>query len=185
MRVLLHICCGPCAIYPLTLLEDEGMDVTGYFFNPNIHPYQEFKRRLVALEQFSSTSGLSLLIEKQYGLREFLQKIVYHEEERCSICYLLRLERTAALAKEKGFDAFSTTLLYSKYQRHNTISDICTAISSKYNINFLYRDFRKGWQLGIDKSIEFNLYRQPYCGCIYSEQERYDKSFRNKKNTSI
>lgn len=185
MKVFLHICCGPCAIYPLTLLENEGMEVTGYFSNPNIHPYQEFKRRLVALEQFSSTCGLSLLVEKQYGLRDFLQNIVYHEEERCSICYLLRLEKTAALAKEKGFDAFSTTLLYSKYQRHNTISDICTTLSSKYNIRFLYRDFREGWQFGIDKSIELNLYRQPYCGCIYSEQERYDKSFRNQRITSI
>lgn len=181
MRVLLHICCGPCAIYPLSVLQKDGLEITGYFFNPNIHPYQEFKRRLGALEQFSDACSLSLCIEKQYGLRDFLRKVVFHEEERCRICYLLRLEKTAALAKEKEFDAFTTTLLYSKYQRHDTISEICTALSSQYDVDFLYHDFREGWQAGIDKSIELNLYRQPYCGCIFSEQERYDKAFRNKQ----
>jgi len=185
MKVLLHVCCGPCAIYPFTRLKEEGADVTGYFYNPNIHPYQEFKRRLSTLEQFSQNSQLAMHIEKQYGLREFVQKVAFHEDERCKICYRIRLEKTVAVAKEKGFDAFSSTLLYSKYQQHSLLSTICRNLSIEYGVKFLYRDFREGWQFGVDKAIELNMYRQPYCGCIYSEQERYDKNFRkemSKKN---
>lgn len=180
MKVLLHVCCGPCTIYPLDILQNAGQNVTGYFCNPNIHPFQEFQRRLTTLEQFSSAANLSLIVEKEYGLRDFVRKVAFHEEERCQICYRLRLEKTASLAKELGFDAFSTTLLYSKYQRHSLISEICRSLSNSYAIDFLYHDFREGWQIGVDKSIESNMYRQPYCGCIYSEQERYDKSLRKK-----
>lgn len=181
MKVLLHVCCGPCTIYPLANLREEGTAVTGFFFNPNIHPFREFQRRLSTLEQFSSSVSLSLIVEKEYGLRDFLRRVTFHEEERCQICYRLRLERTASLAKELGFDAFSTTLLYSKYQLHTHISEICQSLSISYAVDFLYRDFREGWLIGVDKAIETSMYRQPYCGCIYSEQERYDKSLRKKK----
>lgn len=180
MKVLLHVCCGPCTIYPFTSLKDEGMEVTGYFYNPNIHPYQEFKRRLSTFEHYSILSRLPVIVEKQYGLREFVRKTAFHEDERCPICYQLRLEKTVALAQSKGFDAFSTTLLYSKYQRHTILLEICNRLAAENKIHFLYRDFREGWQFGVDRSIELNMYRQPYCGCIYSEQERYDKSFRNR-----
>lgn len=182
MKVLLHACCGPCTIYPLTVLQKEGRKVTGYFYNPNIHPFQEFQRRLSTIEQFSSSETLPLIVEKEYGLRDFVRKIAFHEEERCQICYRLRLEHAASLAKELGFDAFSTTLLYSKYQRHALIAEICQSLSVLYAIDFLYRDFREGWQEGVDQAIASNMYRQPYCGCIYSEQERYDKSLRKKKS---
>ncbi len=181
MKVLLHSCCGPCTIYPLSVLQQDGLAVTGYFFNPNIHPFQEFKRRLITLEQFSSSASLPLIVEDEYGLRDFVRKVAFHEDERCQICYSLRLEKTASLAKKMGFDAFSTTLLYSKYQRHSFLVDLCRDLSVKFGISFLYRDFRAGWQSGIDRSIELNMYRQPYCGCIYSEQERYDKRFRKKQ----
>lgn len=180
MKVLLHVCCGPCTIYPLAILQQGGRSVTGYFFNPNIHPFQEFKRRLSTIEQFSSAAAFSLIVEKEYGLRDFVRKIAFHEEERCQICYRLRLERTASRAKELGFDAFSSTLLYSKYQCHALITEICRNLSVEYAIDFLYHDFREGWQDGVDRAIELNMYRQPYCGCIYSEQERYDKSLRKK-----
>lgn len=181
MNVLLHVCCGPCTIYPFTVLQQEGCKVTGYFYNPNIHPYQEFKRRLSTLEQFSAASNFPLIVEKEYGLREFIRKVAFHEEERCQICYLLRLKKTAILAKTLGFEAFTTTLLYSKYQRHSDLTEICRSLSSEYAVEFLYRDFRSGWQYGVDRSIDLSMYRQPYCGCIYSEQERYDKSLRKKK----
>ena len=182
MKVLLHACCGPCTIYPLTALQQEGCKVTGFFFNPNIHPFQEFKRRLSTLEQFSAASNLTLIVEKEYGLRDFIRKVAFHEEERCQLCYLLRLEKTASLAKTLGFDAFTTTLLYSKYQRHSVLTEICQNLSLAHGVDFLYRDFRTGWQFGIDRSIDLNMYRQPYCGCLYSEQERYDKSLRKKKS---
>lgn len=181
MKVLLHICCGPCSIYPLTVLRQEGFDVRGYFNNPNIHPFQEFKRRLTTLEQFSSDRNLPLIVEKEYGLREFVRRIAFHEDTRCQICYLLRLDKTASLASELGFDAFSTTLLYSRYQQHTLLAEICQKLADTYAVEFLYRDFREGWQYGIEMSVELNMYRQPYCGCIYSEHERYDRSLRKRK----
>jgi predicted adenine nucleotide alpha hydrolase (AANH) superfamily ATPase len=182
MKVLLHLCCAPCAIYPHSVLLREGFEATGFFFNPNIHPFQEFQRRLNTVEHYSASNNLQLICEKEYGLCDFLRRVAFHEDDRCLICYRLRIEKTAALAKDLGFDAFSTTLLYSKYQRHEILSDICRNLSVTYGVPFLYRDFRQGWREGIDRSIELNMYRQPYCGCIYSEQERYDKSLRKKKN---
>lgn len=182
MNVLLHVCCGPCTIFPLEYLRREGFKLSAYFFNPNIHPYKEFEKRFITMEQFSSANDLPLIIEKEYLLRDFFRKVAFHEDERCQICYLLRLEKCASLAKELGFSAFSTTLLYSKYQRHYLIAEICRNLSLRFSVDFLYRDFREGWQYGVDKAIEFNMYRQPYCGCIYSEQERYDKSLRKKKS---
>jgi epoxyqueuosine reductase len=178
MRVLLHCCCAPCLIYPYSLLKDEGTDVTAFFYNPNIHPFREFKKRLEALENYSKSLSIPLITEKQYGLVDFLRKAVFHETERCGICYFMRLEKTALVAKKLGFDAFTTTLLYSRYQRHELITSFCNTLSDQLNIPFLYHDFRAGWQSGVDKSIELNMYRQPYCGCIYSEQERYDKSLK-------
>lgn len=181
MKLLLHVCCGPCAIYPLTVLRQEGNEVTGHFYNPNIHPFKEFKRRLLTLEEFAGKITLPLILDTNYGITDFVRKIAFHEEERCDICYLMRLEKTVSVAKEMGFDAFSTTLLYSKYQRHSELKMLCEKLAVKYSIHFYYQDFREGWQFGIDRSKELEMYRQPYCGCIYSEQERYDKSLRNNR----
>jgi len=178
MNIFLHICCGPCSIYPLTQLRARGIEVHGYFYNPNIHPYREFKQRIQGVRQLAETTALEVEIETQYGLTEYLRKVVFHEKERCPLCYAMRLEPVAKKAKEQGYDAFSTTLLYSKYQDHECIRTIGTALSRKYQIDFYYQDFREGWQQGIDLAIEMNLYRQPYCGCIYSEQERYDKTIK-------
>ncbi len=174
METLLHVCCGPCTIYPLSQLRHSGHKVTGYFFNPNIHPYREFRRRLKSLENLADTSQLHLKLDRDYGLTEFLRQIVFHESNRCEICYDIRLSKTVEYAKENGYEAFSTTLLYSKFQNHNLIKEKCTELAGHFSIQFLYDDFRVGWQKGIDTSLELDLYRQPYCGCIYSEQERYD-----------
>jgi len=181
MNLLLHACCAPCTVYPITILRDKGFSVTGYFHNPNIHPFKEFRRRLVTLEDYARKIKLPLLVDKKYGLTEFIRKVAFNEAERCTFCYLMRLEKTVSLAVENDFDAFSTTLLYSKYQRHDLLISYCKKLSSKYGVDFVYEDFREGWQFGIDQSKELEMYRQPYCGCIYSEQERYDKSLR--KNT--
>lgn len=180
MKLLLHVCCGPCSIYPFFRLQNEGIETQGYFFNPNIHPFQEFKKRLSALEDFSASHHFPVIFEKKYGLRDYLNKVIFYEEDRCTLCYKMRLEKTVELARELHFDAFSTTLLYSKYQRHNVIVDLCNKLAIKNGIEFLYRDFREGWQYGIDSSIQQGMYRQPYCGCIFSEQERYDKSLHKK-----
>ncbi len=180
MKILLHVCCGPCTIYPLTTLRQKGAEVTGHFFNPNIHPFKEFKKRLATLQDYAKDTKLPLVVDIKYGLTDFVRKVVFHEAERCNICYLMRLEKTASLAKEMGFDAFSTTLLYSKFQRHSHLISLCQRLSYNYAVSFYYQDFREGWQSGIDASKELEMYRQPYCGCIYSEQERYDKSLRKQ-----
>lgn len=174
-RVLLHICCGPCALYPLSILRDDGLDVEGFFHNPNIHPFQEFQRRLEAVEQVARARDLLVHYERRYGLTEYLRAVVFHEQQRCTLCYEMRLLATVQAAKRLGADAFSTTLLYSKYQRHDLIRQTAERLAREHGIPFYYLDFREGWSKGIELSKRLGLYRQPYCGCIYSEQERYDQ----------
>ncbi len=189
MDVLLHVCCGPCTIYPLSLLREEGHTIRGYFYNPNIHPYREFRRRIGALVTLMEKTGLEAEIDREYGLTEYMRRVVFHEENRCGICYDLRLEAAAKRAAEQGADAFTTTLLYSRYQNHGLLREKCSLYAQRHGVKFLYRDFRQGWQQGIDEAIRMDLYRQPYCGCIYSEQERYDRKLRRRlrrqeKNTN-
>ncbi|NOQ45756.1 MAG: hypothetical protein GQ559_03660 [Desulfobulbaceae bacterium] len=180
MHILMHVCCGPCSVFPLEILREQGHGVDGYFYNPNIHPYREFKRRIAALVQLADLKNFKVEIDRNYGLTEYLRQVVFSEKKRCSICYAMRLEPTAKKAAEQGADAFTSTLLFSKYQNHSLLIEQCEALAEKYSINFYYQDFREGWQQGIDDSITMDLYRQPYCGCIYSEQERYDKKMRKK-----
>lgn len=181
MRILLHICCGPCAVYPLQQLRRQNLEVTGFFYNPNIHPYQEFCRRIEAVRQFGLETGCAIAIDEQYGLAPFLREVVFHEQERCPRCYAMRLRRLVHTAAAEGFEAFTTTLLYSKYQNHQLLIAQCEQLAGEYGISFYYEDFRFGWQQGIDESRRMGLYRQPYCGCIYSEQERYDPQFRQRR----
>ncbi len=182
MQILTHICCGPCALYPLQWLKENNYDVYGYFYNPNIHPFREFKKRIEALKELCNIEKFPLEIDENYGLTDFLRQVVNKEQNRCSICITNRLEATARMAKERNIPYFTTTLLYSKYQNHLQIKKTCQLLADKYNLDFVYHDFREGWQHGIDQSLKLNLYRQPYCGCIYSEQERYDKKFKKKTN---
>lgn len=182
MNLLLHICCAPCTIYPLKILRGEGMGVTGFFYNPNIHPYLEFKRRLDTLKEYSRQAELDVIYDETYYLREFLREVVGHEDKRCGFCYTLRLREAAKVARKEKYDVFTTTLLYSRYQQHELIIKMAEDIAKEYSIPFYYRDFREGWQEGIDRSKALNLYRQPYCGCIYSEQERYDRRGQDVRN---
>ena len=181
MNILLHICCGPCTAYPLRMLREEGHQIQGYFYNPNIHPFQEFKRRLTALEEFCRQKELVVDYEREYGLKEYLRRVVFNEDHRCRLCYKMRLVEVVRKAKEVGADAFSTTLLYSRYQQHEVIKSMAEQLAEEHGIPFYYQDFREGWQEGIDSTVAMGIYRQPYCGCIYSEQERYDKKFRKKR----
>jgi len=182
MTVLLHLCCGPCTIFPLTALREQGFSVQGYFHNPNIHPFREFKARIGALEEVAETMGLPVEYDREYGLKEYLRRVVFNEETRCPLCYGMRLAATARKAAETGAEAFTTTLLYSRYQRHETIRTLGEELGRRFGVPFLYQDFRSGWQQGIDRAIEMGIHRQAYCGCIYSEQERYDKKCRPGRN---
>ncbi len=179
MNILLQICCGPCAIYPLQKLRLTGQKVTGFFFNHNIHPYQEYQRRLEAVRQLADNHSLEVIYRDEYLLEEFLAAVADAPSERCLYCYSSRLEATAAKADEMGFDAFSSTLLYSRYQNHDQIKLAAEKAAARHGISFYYEDFRPGWQEGIRLSKELGLYRQQYCGCIYSEKERYMPKVQN------
>jgi len=175
MKVLLHICCAPCSIYVLRQLRNEGADVLGYFYNPNIHPYREFQRRLATLEDYAKTSLLPLFIDKEYCLEDFLRGALDYGKDRCLFCYRMRLERVFKKAVQSGYDGVTTTLLYSKYQRHDDIKSLGKEMAHNTGISFIYNDFRVGWKEGIEESKRLNMYRQPYCGCIFSEKERFEK----------
>lgn len=173
MRVLLHTCCGPCALYPLTSLRAEGLEVTGFFFNHNIHPYQEYARRRDAAQQMADLEGMPLVVRDEYRLEEFLANVAAEPDTRCGYCYVSRLDAVAAAARDTGFDAFTSSLFYSRYQNHELMRQKAEESAARYGVQLLYRDFRPGWQEGIRRSKELGLYRQQYCGCVYSEKERY------------
>ncbi len=184
MKILMHLCCAPCTTYPLSVLRDAGHSVSGFFFNPNIHPYKEFQKRLQAVDSLVRLMDFKVETVREYGLREYLRRVVYNEEERCALCYEMRLSSSVQHARSIGADAFTTTLLYSRYQKHQSIRSIAERLAVEHGIPFYYQDFRKGWQQGIDLSLRMELYRQSYCGCIYSEQERFDKRWRKKKKAA-
>jgi len=173
-KLLIHVCCAPCLIAPLKHLQQEDeFDIRGFWFNPNIHPYQENQRRLQTFQEFASSVDLKLIIKDEYELEGFLRQVAFREGDRCRICYYMRLNYAAIVAAKGGFDYFTTTLLYSKFQKHGLIREIGEACAKEHGIKFLYRDFREYWKEGIEMSKKEEMYRQQYCGCIYSEKERY------------
>ena len=147
--------------------------MVGYFFNPNIHPYQEYQKRLEALKQYSEKSGLEVVYRDEYLLEEFLRNVSQKPEERCPYCYSVRLEATAREAKKRGFNQFSTTLLQSAHQNHQLIKETGERIAKEAGIPFYYEDFRQGWKRGLEVSKAMGLSRLQYCGCVYSEKERF------------
>ncbi len=175
MRVLLHVCCGPCCIYPVKSLRNDGAEVMGFFYKHNIHPYSECLKRQQTLQDYAERIDLRVIYQEGYDLEGFLQNAVYREAHRCRQCYHDRLKSTALLAKRGKFNYFSSTLLYSKFQNHELVRSTGESIGKSIGVPFLYDDFRKGWKEGVETSKELGMYRQQYCGCIYSEKERYYK----------
>jgi predicted adenine nucleotide alpha hydrolase (AANH) superfamily ATPase len=174
LRVLLHTCCGPCAIEPVARLREEGHEVTGFWYNPNIHPYTEYQRRLEALRQFAAAVDLPLIVRDDYDLEGFIARAgLKRVPERCGECYRIRLAVAAEVAAEGGFDAFTTSLLVSPYQKHDLLKEVGEEAASAAGVPFLYRDWRPRFRAGRQRAAELGLYRQPYCGCIFSEKERY------------
>jgi predicted adenine nucleotide alpha hydrolase (AANH) superfamily ATPase len=154
-------------------MKNRGIDVEGFWFNPNIHPFTEYKNRLEALKNLQVLWNLRIFYEDIYGLKEFLRNVVGNEDKRCYYCYSARLERTAIMAKEINADAFTTSLLVSPFQKIDAIISIGSMLEKKYSVEFYIEDFRKGYREGRRISKELGLYRQKYCGCIYSEMERW------------
>ena len=175
MKLLMHTCCAPCSVYCIDELRSENIEPTVYWFNPNIHPYMEYKARRDCLKEYTTNINVDAIFEEDYGLRDFCKNVVNKLDTRCQdYCYPVRLEQTAKFAKENGFDTISTTLLVSPYQKHDIIHDLGEKIAKQYGIEFLYRDFRVGFREGQAKARERGLYMQKYCGCIFSEEMRYN-----------
>ena len=145
----------------------------GFFYRHNIHPYTECLKRQETLQSYAQQVDLRVIYQEDYDLEGFIQNVVYREKDRCNYCYHDRLRTTALLAKRGKFDYFSTTLLYSKFQKHDRIKSIGESVGRSAGIPFFYEDFRTGWKEGIKTSKELEMYRQQYCGCIYSEKERF------------
>ena len=174
MKLLLHTCCAPCSVYCIDSLRNEGIEPTVYWFNPNIHPYMEYKARRDCLKEYTKSINVEAIFEENYGLREFCKNTINNLNSRCKdYCYPVRLEQTAKYAKENGFDTISTTLLVSPYQNHEALKEVADFMAKKYGVEFLYRDFRVGFREGQAKARELGLYMQKYCGCIFSEEIRY------------
>lgn len=172
MRLLLHTCCAPCSVYCIDSLRKEGIEPTIYWFNPNIHPYMEYKARRDCLKEYTKRINVDAIFEERYGLRDFCKNVVDDLDNRCkNYCYLVRLEQTAKYAKENGFDSFSTTLLVSPYQNHEALVEVANNMATKYGVEFVYRDFRIGFREGQAKARELGLYMQKYCGCVFSEEQ--------------
>jgi predicted adenine nucleotide alpha hydrolase (AANH) superfamily ATPase len=177
MSMLLHTCCGPCACFTTERLLADGVTPTLFFYNPNIHPYQEYQRRLEGLQQLAALRELPVVVEPGYELEDFLAQIASTPQfgKRCAICYRVRLAKTAAKAQELGFDEFSTTLLISPYQNRELLCEIGREVAGQHGLTFIDKDFRPGFRRSQAQAKEYGLYRQGYCGCIYSEKDRYYK----------
>jgi len=172
-KVLIHVCCAHCAAYTAAYWRQQGYDVGGFWYNPNIHPYTEHQQRLESMKSLAQDIDLPLIIAKGYDVIEYFRRVAGHETERCRHCFDLRLTRTAETAYNNGFNAFTTTLLISPHQKHDIIRETGDKIAEEHSVEFLYADLRKRYSDSRHMTKPMNLYRQQYCGCIYSEWERY------------
>jgi predicted adenine nucleotide alpha hydrolase (AANH) superfamily ATPase len=154
-------------------LREEGIEPALFWYNPNIHPFTEYRSRRDALIDYAGQIGASLVQRDEYGLRAFLAAVGPDGADRCAHCYRVRLEETARRAAAHGYDSFSTTLLISPYQDHEALRTVAEAAAARHGAAFLYRDFRPLFRAGQQAARELGLYRQKYCGCIFSEEERY------------
>lgn len=178
MNMLLHACCGPCSMYPQSDLKSKGIDYDMVWYNPNIHPEFEWNRRLENLRMAASHYSVNL-IEIPGFMESYWKSGEYKElyDSRCKMCYDIRLDEVAKYAASNGYSSFSTTLLVSPYQQHDVIASVAEEKASKYGIQFSYFDWREGFREGQNMAREIGLYRQKYCGCIFSLEE---SSFRDK-----
>ncbi len=211
MNILLHICCSNCSLYPITLFRAREHEFTGFWFNPNIHPFEEYNSRLASLKKLSDLWLVNILYLEEYNPEEYFRALGISDTaflsqvnlnglnsssgsngsngftippapDRCRSCYKLRLEKTAREAKEGGFDAFTTTLLISPYQDFEQICKTGKLLAEKYNVMFHMEDFRPYFRDAMDLAKELGLYRQKYCGCIFSKEERHKKNTKNQSS---
>ncbi len=176
-KLLLHICCAPCATWVFETLKRE-FDVTGFFYDPNIHPREEYDRRRWEMHRLAQEVGLAV-IDGEYAVEKWHDAVRGHEDDpeggrRCELCYDHRLERAAAYAAKHGFEWLATTMTISPHKRADVINPIGAHVCAKYGLQFLEADFKKqaGFEHSLRLSKEHGLYRQDYCGCEFSRRER-------------
>ena len=180
-RILLHSCCAPCSSHVITFLT-QYFDITILYYNPNISPKEEYLKRkeeqIRLINNIEHTNKIDI-IDCDYDNNIYKEKIKGYEKcpergARCTICFKLRLEKTAKIAKENNFEYFCSTLSVSPYKNAKLINQIGEELANKYKIKWLYSDFKKadGYKKSIELSKKYNLYRQDYCGCIYSKRDK-------------
>ena len=175
-RVLIHSCCAHCAAHTVEHWRQQDYEVSAFWYNPNIHPYMEHQLRLEAMQSLAQEMDLPLIINEGYDIIDYFRQVAGHEAERCRHCFRLRLAKTAETAKTMGFDAFTTTLLISPQQKHEIIQEMGNELAGEKDVAFLYADLRKRYSDSRRMTKPMELYRQQYCGCVYSEWERYAES---------
>ena len=175
-KTLLHTCCAPCSVACIQLLRAEGIEPVSYWYNPNIHPFTEYRARRNCLREYAQTIDLPLIERDDYGLRPFVRAVADDIEHRCVKCYEMRLFEAARQAKEGGFDSFTSSLFISPYQNHELMRETAERAAKEYGVQFLYRDFRPYFKEGQAFAREHGFYMQKYCGCVFSEEERYIKA---------
>ena len=176
MKTLLHICCAPCANQPIEMLRRDGFEVAGFWYNPNIHPFTEYRSRRNCVREYAQTIELPMFEQDSYALRPFVREVAEDIAHRCGKCYEMRLFETARQAKELGFDSFTSSLFISPYQNHELMREVAERAAHEYGVQFLYRDFRPYFRPGQERARELEMYIQKYCGCVFSEEERYIKA---------
>jgi predicted adenine nucleotide alpha hydrolase (AANH) superfamily ATPase len=199
MNILLHICCSNCATYPVRLIRQDNHNLAGFWFNPNIQPFDEYRSRFDSAQDLAGRWHFDLFGDEEYTPGEYFRMFNIDESgdldgdvydvgrrqkperpDRCRRCYELRLEKTAREASVRGFEAFSTTLLISPYQDYDQIMTTGREVAGRYDLIFFQRDFRPCFRDAGKLAAELGLYRQKYCGCMFSRDERD----RNKKTRS-
>ena len=173
--VLMHTCCAPCSLSCIDPLRAEGIEPVAFWYNPNIHPWKEYEARRDCLLAYAPTIEMQVIVDEDYGLRAFVEHVASDIDHRCTYCYQHRLEETARYAAEHGYEAFTSTLLASLYQDHDGIKAAAEKYARQYGVEFLYRDFRPNFRAGNQRARELGFYMQKYCGCVFSEEDRYAK----------
>jgi len=172
-KILIHVCCAHCAAYTVEYWRQQGHETLGFWYNPNIHPFTEHQQRLESMRSLAKEINLPLIVSPDYDIIEYFRRVAGHETERCGDCFELRLNKTATVALKNGCNAFTTTLLISPHQKHDLIKEIGERAAGEKGAAFLYADLRKRYSDSRHITKSMDLYRQQYCGCVYSEWERH------------
>lgn len=176
MNVLLHVCCGPCATATAKHWREEGLQLTAFFCNPNVHPFLEFRRRLTGVRDWAADAGISLLEDLSYDPSAWFAQVAQPGEDRCRRCIALRLDQAALVAAQKGCQAITTSLAISPWQNHSVIQEEGSRSAGARGLKFIYEDLRRLYPRSRAMAKELGLYQQKYCGCLLSEWERYRES---------